>query len=76
MGRSMSRSDDWRDPDSDVIFSFLDGFVWASWPGAASMIRMGRYDAAIAAMRDFLAQCELGDRLANGTTKSAPSSSS
>ena len=52
----------------DVIFSFVDGFVWASWPGAVSVVRVGDYEAVIAAMRDFLAQCELGERLANGTS--------
>jgi hypothetical protein len=58
-----------RDPDGEVIFSFIDGFVWASWPGAVSMVRIGRYEAVLAAMHDFVAQCELGDRLLNRTAR-------
>ena len=54
------------EPNGDVIFSFVDGFVWASWPGTISLVRLGRYEAVTAMMRDFLAQCELGERLANG----------
>lgn len=73
MDGSITRADDWADCSGDVFFSFVDGFVWASWPGGSQMVKVGRYDAATAAMRDFLAQCELGDRLANGVSKFAPS---
>jgi hypothetical protein len=58
----------------DVVFSFIDGFVWLSWPGAVSMVRVGEYDTVRASMRDFLAQCELGERLANGKSASSRSS--
>jgi hypothetical protein len=73
MDRSLSCSDrcDGHDPNGEVIFSFMDGFVWASWPGAVSMVRVGGYETVTASMRNFLAQCELGERLANRKTKSA-----
>jgi hypothetical protein len=68
MGQSITSSAryDSRDPDGEVIFSFVDGFVWASWPGTVATVRVGGYESVTAAMRDFLAQSELGDRLANG----------
>jgi len=53
------------DPYDGVIISFLDGFVWLSWMGSESKVKVGRYDPVVAAMRDFLAQCELGERLIN-----------
>ena len=56
-------------PKGHVIFSCIDNFVWASWPGAVSMVRVGGYEAVTAAMREFLAQGELGERLANGTPR-------
>lgn len=73
MGNSVSDLDDYdtSEPSDDVVFSFMDGFVWASWPGSVSMVRVGRYETVTAAMRDFLVQCELGERLLNGTSKSA-----
>jgi hypothetical protein len=74
MGRSMSRFHSYAgsEPNGDVIFSYVDGFVWATWPGAVSMVRIGRYETVLAAMHDFLAQSEIGERLANGTIKPAP----
>jgi hypothetical protein len=68
MNRPARLTDDYAptEPNGDVIFSFVDGFVWASWPGGVSMVRVGRYETVIASMQDFLAQCELGERLANG----------
>lgn len=56
-----------RDPSGDVIFSFVDGYVWASWPGSVSMVRVGGYEAAKTAMLDFLAQCEVAERLEQAT---------
>jgi hypothetical protein len=53
-------------PEEEVIFSFVDGYVWASWPGSVAAMRVGGYETVTAAMRDFLAQNELGDQLANG----------
>jgi|KBSMisStandDraft_5_1062788.scaffolds.fasta_scaffold5886894_1 hypothetical protein len=51
---------------ADLIFSLADGFVWASWAGSVPKVRLGEYEAVTAMMRDFLAQSELGERLANG----------
>jgi hypothetical protein len=51
--------------DPEVIFSLLDGFVWASWPRTRASVELGHCTAVTEMMRDFLAQCELGERLAN-----------
>ena len=68
MGHSLNGSDRFNgEARCEVIFSFVDGFVWASWPGGVSMVRVGRYEAVTASMRDFLAQCELGERLTSTT---------
>jgi hypothetical protein len=48
-----------------LIFSLRDGFVWASWPGTTASVKLGNQDCVTAVMRDFLAQCELGERLTN-----------
>ena len=69
MGQSVGRSNGGKSNGS-VIFSFVDGYVWASWPGSDSIVRMGRYDIVIASMQDFLAQDELAERLANGGVRS------
>ena len=55
------------DANHAVFFSFIDGFVWANWQGAVSIVRVGEYETVTAAMREFLAQCELGERLAAAT---------
>jgi hypothetical protein len=70
MGRLMNLTDhyDLGQPVSEVIFSLDDDFVWASWSCAAPRVRLGRYEDVIAMMRDFIAQSELGERLANGKT--------
>ena len=49
-----------------VIFSSLDGYVWASWPNAEGAVRLGRSTVVTAMMLDFIAQEELARRLANG----------
>ncbi len=49
----------------DLIFSLVDGFVWASWPGTTASVKLGNQESVTAVMRDFLAQCELGERLKN-----------
>ena len=46
-----------------IIFSFVDGTVRASWPGKSS-VELGPYDAVTYMMRDFLAQCDLAERIA------------
>jgi hypothetical protein len=48
-----------------VILSLVDGFVWASWPGTIASVKLGDEASVTAVMRDFLAQCELGERLTN-----------
>ena len=47
-----------------VVFSFVDDAVWASWPGDDASVHLGDYDTVIYMMRDFLAQCDLGERMA------------
>lgn len=49
----------------DLIFSLTEGYVWASWPGTVASVKLGTQATVRAVMRDFLAQCELGDRLTN-----------
>lgn len=71
MGPSLNASNDC---DSNVIFSFVDGFVWASWPGAVSMVRVGSYETVKTAMLDFLAQCEVAERLEQATQLQSVSS--
>ena len=52
-------------PDrDDVIFSVEDGIVRASWPGTSEAVELGSYYAVVFIMRDFLAQYDLGERLA------------
>ena len=52
-------------PKEDLIISLVEGFVWVCWPGTKASVRLGCDEPVIAAMRDFLAQCELGERLTN-----------
>lgn len=53
------------DPGSDVIFSLTDGYVWASSPGTTVAVKLGSEVGVVAMMEDFLAQCALGEHLAN-----------
>jgi len=71
MGRRLDVSNayDGIEPKADVIFSLADDFVWASWPGTVSKVRLGTYEGVTAMMRDFIAQCELGERLAKGPSR-------
>jgi len=59
-----------RDNPSGVIFSLERGEAWASWPGAAS-VRLGPQEEVAEMMEDFLAQVELGKRLADRYSKPA-----
>ena len=52
-----------RIPEDAIIFSLLDGYVLASWPGTDASVRLGRHDKVAAMMEDFLAQDALGRRL-------------
>lgn len=54
-------------PDEHLIISLVEGFVWVCWPGTNASVKLGNHEPVIAAMRDFLAQCELGERLTNAT---------
>jgi hypothetical protein len=56
------------DLERDVVFSLLDGLVWASWPGKDISVELGHCSVVADVMRDFLAQCELGERLADRKT--------
>ena len=55
-------------PELEIIFSFAEGYVWASWPGTSASVRLGPYKAVTTMMSDFLAQCILGERLMQGRT--------
>ena len=55
-----------KDEESDlgaIIFSLVDEVVWASWLGVSAQVKLGPREAVIYMMRDFLAQCDLGERL-------------
>ena len=47
----------------DLIFSLIDGYVWVSWPGTVTSVKLGAEEPVRLMMKDFLAQCEVGDRL-------------
>jgi hypothetical protein len=46
-----------------LVFSLADGIVWVSWPGTTARVQLGHYDGVTDMMRNFLAQCELGERM-------------
>jgi hypothetical protein len=46
---------------SSIIFSLENGTVWASWPGKGPAVELGNRNSVTYMMRDFLAQCDLGD---------------
>ena len=46
-----------------IIFSLVDDTVWASWPDKSGSVALGPSDEVTYMMRDFLAQCELGEQL-------------
>ncbi len=50
-------------PMDTITFSLMNGTVWASWPGKGP-VELGESDAVTSMMTDFLAQYELGKRLA------------
>jgi hypothetical protein len=51
------------EPELGIIFSSIDGFVWASWPETEATVRLGSHEMVANVMRDFLAQDALGERL-------------
>ena len=54
---------------SGVIFSSEDGQAWVSWPGSPSPLRLGPSDEVSEMMADFVAQAELGQRLARSSER-------
>jgi len=68
---SLPGPDDRDERNDNIVFSYIDGHVWMSWPGAVAVVTMGTYEAATAAMQGFLAQCELGAHLAKGPSARA-----
>jgi hypothetical protein len=62
-----------QESSSGVIFSLEDGQAWASWPGSPSPVRLGPEHEVTVMMHDFIAQVELGQRLAERTDGQAGS---
>jgi len=58
------KSDDIEFDYHAIVFSLADGVVWASWPGKTGRVKLGDYAGVTYMMRNFLAQCELGERMA------------
>lgn len=54
------------DSEGGVVFSLEKGQVWASWYGSDPPMRLGSEERVGTMMEDFLAQVELGKRLARG----------
>lgn len=52
----------------EVVFSLNGGFVWVSWPGKSTPVKLGRYEVVKEMMQDFLDQSALGERLAARNT--------
>jgi hypothetical protein len=48
----------------DIVFSLEDGQVWASWYGREMPVHLGPETDVVPMMQDFLAQFELGRKLA------------
>lgn len=63
MNHKSNGDGDSRKPGLEIVFSLSEGFAWVSWPGTDAMMRLGTYETIAAAMRDFLAQGEIGERL-------------
>ena len=51
------------EPWGEIVFSAADGFVWASWPGTLATVNLGRYDAVLAMMQDFVGQSAVAKSL-------------
>jgi hypothetical protein len=41
-----------------IVFSLVNGTVWASWPGSGPSLELGSRHSVTYMMRDFLAQCD------------------
>ena len=62
------RLTDFGEPTSGIIFSLEAGQAWASWKGASTPLRLGRQEEVAEMMQDFLAQIEVGERLARNAS--------
>jgi hypothetical protein len=60
-GQSVATTDR---PVGHIVFSLEKGAVWASWPGKGASVELGHFESVTYMMRDFLAQCDFGERLA------------
>ena len=49
--------------DVGIVLSLRDDQVWASWRDARAPVMLGDHGVVLAAMRDFIRQSELGERL-------------
>lgn len=56
---------------SGVFFSLEGDQAWASWPEAGFHLRLGPQEEVAGMMKDFLAQCELAERLARAVPAKA-----
>jgi hypothetical protein len=63
MPESHHSRDERRQPESEIVFSTSDGYVWASWPGCDGAIKLGRLEMIAAMMQDFLEQEAIARRL-------------
>lgn len=55
-----------------IIFSLEQGQAWASWYRSGSRVRLGSKDEVAEMMKDFLAQLEIGERLARQPSPAPP----
>jgi len=55
--------------EGGIIFSLENGQAWASWYGRSSPVQLGPQGEVAEMMEDFLAQLELGKRLAGRAGK-------
>src|SRR5262249_786662 len=63
-----------KERSSGVIFSLEGGQAWASWPGSPAPVRLGPEHEVTVMMQDFIAQVELGHRLAGPAAERAKDS--
>jgi addiction module HigA family antidote len=66
------KSDDIKFDYDAIVLSLADGVVWASWPGKTDRVKLGDYAGVTYMMRNFLAQCELGERMIRGQAARSP----
>jgi hypothetical protein len=59
------------EPWNEIVLSAIDGYVWASWPGTSAAVRLGRFEAVLAMMQEFVDQSALGENLSRSRTAAA-----